>query len=117
MSKILSDVPQVPNTHPSSRVESGTDEGVEAVTGLQGYEEINNGALAITDPSSVLPSSNAAESIVEPGTNADKEENPNTTSESTDGFQDKGEHADSSPHKPTSPTSKNNDDPGSESDT
>eukprot|EP00957_Ditylum_brightwellii_P078124 5939304-Ditylum_brightwellii.AAC.1 len=114
MSKRLSDVPQVPNPHPFSRIESGTDEGVEAGTGLQGYMESSNGTLTIADPSSVLPSSNAAESIVEPGTNADKEEDPNTTSETTDGFQDKGEHEDSSPHKSTSPTSKDNNDPGSE---
>eukprot|EP00957_Ditylum_brightwellii_P048976 3716206-Ditylum_brightwellii.AAC.1 len=53
MSKRPSDVPQVPNPHPSSRVGSGTDEGVEAGTGLQGYRERNNGALAIADPSSV----------------------------------------------------------------
>ena len=68
MSKRPSEVPQVPNPYPSSRVESGTDAGVEASTGLLEYRESNNGALAIADPNSVLPSSNAAESIVEPGT-------------------------------------------------
>eukprot|EP00957_Ditylum_brightwellii_P003367 255078-Ditylum_brightwellii.AAC.1 len=81
MSKRPPDVPQVPNHYLSSRVESGTDAGVEAGTGLQGEGESNNGALAIADPSSVLPSSNAAESIVEPVTNANEEENPNPTSE------------------------------------
>eukprot|EP00957_Ditylum_brightwellii_P023513 1774200-Ditylum_brightwellii.AAC.1 len=53
MSKRPSDVPQVPNPHPSSRVESGTDTGIEADTGLQGEGESKNGALAIADPSSV----------------------------------------------------------------
>eukprot|EP00957_Ditylum_brightwellii_P043191 3272653-Ditylum_brightwellii.AAC.1 len=67
MSKRPSEVPQVPNSHPSSRAESGTDKGVEASTGLQEYREINNGVLAIADPNNV----------------ADKEENPNTTSETT----------------------------------
>eukprot|EP00957_Ditylum_brightwellii_P032114 2435291-Ditylum_brightwellii.AAC.1 len=111
MSKRLSDVPQVPNHHPSGRVVSGTDAVIEAGTGLQGYGRSNNGALAIADPSSVLPSSNEAESIVEPGTIADEKENPNITSEATGGFQDKGEHEYSSPHKPTSLTSKDNNDP------
>eukprot|EP00957_Ditylum_brightwellii_P088168 6715541-Ditylum_brightwellii.AAC.1 len=97
MSKRPSDVPQVPNPHLSSRIESGTDEGVEAGTGLQGDRENDKSALAIADPSSVLPSSNAAESIVGPGTNADKEENPNTTSETTGGFQDKRTQRFSSP--------------------
>eukprot|EP00957_Ditylum_brightwellii_P020598 1552735-Ditylum_brightwellii.AAC.1 len=117
MSKRPSDAPQVPNPHPFSRVESSTDEGVEAGTGLQEYRESNNGALAIADPNSVLPSSNAAESIVELGTNADEEGNPKITSETTGGFQDKGKNEDFSPYKPTSPTSKDNNDPGSESDT
>eukprot|EP00957_Ditylum_brightwellii_P157062 11954042-Ditylum_brightwellii.AAC.1 len=83
MSKRPSDVPQVPNPHPSSRVESGTDKGVEAGTGLQEYRESNNGSLAIADPNSALPTSNGTESIVKPGTNAHEEENPNTTSETT----------------------------------
>eukprot|EP00957_Ditylum_brightwellii_P134327 10240954-Ditylum_brightwellii.AAC.1 len=88
MSKRPSDVQQVPNLHPSSRVESGTDAGVEAGTGLQREEEI---------------------------TIADEEENPNITSETTLGLQDLREHEDSSPHKPSSRTSKEDNDPGSES--
>eukprot|EP00957_Ditylum_brightwellii_P012364 933963-Ditylum_brightwellii.AAC.1 len=58
MSKRPSEVPQVPNLHPSSRVESGTDAGTEASNGLQASDESNNGAVAIADPNSVLPSSN-----------------------------------------------------------
>eukprot|EP00957_Ditylum_brightwellii_P003865 293852-Ditylum_brightwellii.AAC.1 len=87
----IPDAPQVPNPHPhpSSRIESVTDEGVEAGTGLQRYRESNNDTLAIADPNSVLPSPNTTESIVKPGTNADKEENPNTTTETTGRFQDK----------------------------
>eukprot|EP00957_Ditylum_brightwellii_P121511 9267659-Ditylum_brightwellii.AAC.1 len=107
----------LPNPHPSSRVESGTDSGVEASTGLQVYKESNNGAVAIADSNSALTSSNEDGSIVEPGTNAGKEKNPNTTSEATDGFQDEEEHEDSSPHKPTFPTSEDNNDPGSVSGT
>eukprot|EP00957_Ditylum_brightwellii_P186272 14180993-Ditylum_brightwellii.AAC.1 len=60
MSKRLSEVPQVPNPCPSSRIESGTDAGVEARTGLQASDESNNGAVAIADPNSDLPSSNEA---------------------------------------------------------
>eukprot|EP00957_Ditylum_brightwellii_P132242 10083791-Ditylum_brightwellii.AAC.1 len=66
MSKRPSEVPQVSNLHSFSRVESRTDAGVEASTDLQEYGESNNSALAIADPNSVLPSPNAAESIVEP---------------------------------------------------
>eukprot|EP00957_Ditylum_brightwellii_P198403 15119306-Ditylum_brightwellii.AAC.1 len=66
MSKRPSEVPQVPNLHPSSRIESGTDAGVEVSTGLQVSEESNNGTVAIADPNNVLPTSNEAESIVEP---------------------------------------------------
>eukprot|EP00957_Ditylum_brightwellii_P047451 3604186-Ditylum_brightwellii.AAC.1 len=66
MSKRESEVPQVPNPHPSSRVESGTDAGVEASIGLQASNESNNGAVAIADPNSDLSSSNEARSIVEP---------------------------------------------------
>eukprot|EP00957_Ditylum_brightwellii_P018153 1367361-Ditylum_brightwellii.AAC.1 len=66
MSKRPPEVPQVPNTHPFSRVESGTHVGVDASTGLQAYGESNNGTVAIADPNSVLPSINEAGSIVEP---------------------------------------------------
>eukprot|EP00957_Ditylum_brightwellii_P056001 4244117-Ditylum_brightwellii.AAC.1 len=83
MSKRPSEVPQVPNLHPSSRVESGTYAGVEVGTGLQEHRESNNGVLVIADPNSVLSSSSAAESIVEPDTNAHKEKNPSTTLEAT----------------------------------
>eukprot|EP00957_Ditylum_brightwellii_P084064 6390996-Ditylum_brightwellii.AAC.1 len=130
MSKRASDVSYEPNPHPSDRVESGTDAGVEAGTGPPGEGDSNNGASAIpseevgasvsvsdTYPSSVIPSSNVAESIVEPVTNADdsdskvggsaksdEEENTNTTSETTGVFLETMEQEDSSPHKPTSPT-------------
>eukprot|EP00957_Ditylum_brightwellii_P170550 12982728-Ditylum_brightwellii.AAC.1 len=109
MSKRASDVSYEPNLHPSIRVESGTDAGVEAGTGPLGEGGSNNGAHAIpseevdasvsvsnVDPISAIPSSNTAESIVEPVTNADdsdskvggsakskEEENPNTTSETS----------------------------------
>eukprot|EP00957_Ditylum_brightwellii_P003114 237333-Ditylum_brightwellii.AAC.1 len=136
MNKRPSAMPKVPNPHHSSRVESGTDTRVEAVTGTLGEGVSNNGAPAIppeelganvsvsdADPSNVIPSSNAAESIVEPVTNADdsdmkvsgsaksdEEENPNTTSETTYKFPEKMEKEDSSPHKPSSHTSKEGND-------
>eukprot|EP00957_Ditylum_brightwellii_P015465 1163710-Ditylum_brightwellii.AAC.1 len=79
MSKRPLDVPQVPNPLPSSRVESGTDTGVEAGAGLLEKGDSSNGSLAIppkevgasasvcdADPSSVISSSKAAESIVKP---------------------------------------------------
>eukprot|EP00957_Ditylum_brightwellii_P076979 5850720-Ditylum_brightwellii.AAC.1 len=145
MSKRPSDMPQIPYPHPSSRVESDTDTGVDAGTGPPGEGGSNNGAFSIppeevgtsvsvhdADPSSVIPLSNAAESVVEPVTNADgsdmkvsgsaksdEEEKPNTTSETTGEFQEKIEHKDSSPHKLSSHTSKedNDSDSGSEDNT
>eukprot|EP00957_Ditylum_brightwellii_P174516 13287859-Ditylum_brightwellii.AAC.1 len=66
MSKRRSDVPQATNPHPSTRVESGTDADVDAIIGLEASDESNNGAVAIADPNSTLPSSNVDGSIVEP---------------------------------------------------
>eukprot|EP00957_Ditylum_brightwellii_P148954 11340693-Ditylum_brightwellii.AAC.1 len=44
---------------------------------------------------------------------SDEEERPNTTSEITGGFPEKMEYEDSSPHKPSSHTSKEDNDSGS----
>eukprot|EP00957_Ditylum_brightwellii_P019190 1446847-Ditylum_brightwellii.AAC.1 len=136
MSKQASDVSYEPNPHLSNRVEPGTDTRVEAGTGPPGEGDSNNGAPAIpseevganvcvsdADPSSIIPSSNASKSIVEPVINAndsdskvggsdksDEEENLNTTSETTGGFLETMEQEESSPHKSTSPTNKEEND-------
>eukprot|EP00957_Ditylum_brightwellii_P055944 4239200-Ditylum_brightwellii.AAC.1 len=52
MSKSLSEVLQVPNPHPSTRIGSGTEAGIDAIIGLQAVDDSNNGADAIADPNS-----------------------------------------------------------------
>eukprot|EP00957_Ditylum_brightwellii_P133241 10159715-Ditylum_brightwellii.AAC.1 len=140
MSKRASDVSHEPNPHPSTRVELGTDVGVEAGTVPPGDGGSNHVAPAIpseevgtsvnvsdADYSNVIPSSNKAESIVGSVTNADdsdsnlggsaksdEEENPNTTSETSGGFLTTIEQKDSFPQKPTFPTSKEENDDASD---
>eukprot|EP00957_Ditylum_brightwellii_P132928 10136251-Ditylum_brightwellii.AAC.1 len=67
--KRQSDVPQVPNPHPFTRIEPGTDADVDASIGLQASDEINNGEDAIADLNSIVPESNEDGGIVEPGNN------------------------------------------------
>eukprot|EP00957_Ditylum_brightwellii_P073303 5571636-Ditylum_brightwellii.AAC.1 len=90
------EVPQVPNLHPSSRVEPGTDADVDASIGVQASD---------------VPESNEDGSIVEPGTNAGEESNPNITSESTGAVPDEGKNNESPADKPTSPINEDNNDP------
>eukprot|EP00957_Ditylum_brightwellii_P147821 11257057-Ditylum_brightwellii.AAC.1 len=52
MSKRASDMPQVPNPHPFTRIESGTEAGIDASIGVQAVDDSNNGEDAIADPNS-----------------------------------------------------------------
>ena len=109
MSKRLSEVPQVPNPHPSTRIGSGTETGIDASIGLQAVDDSNNGADAIADPNS-----NEDGGIVEAGTNTGEGSNPNITSESTGAVPDEGENNKSPTNNPTSLTKEDNNDLGNE---
>eukprot|EP00957_Ditylum_brightwellii_P039481 2986823-Ditylum_brightwellii.AAC.1 len=47
-----SEVPQEPNPYPSTRIESGTEAGIDASIGVQAVDDSNTGADAIADPNS-----------------------------------------------------------------
>eukprot|EP00957_Ditylum_brightwellii_P059984 4553930-Ditylum_brightwellii.AAC.1 len=49
MSKRASDMPQEPNPHLSTRIESGTEAGIDASIGVQAVGDSNNDEDAIAD--------------------------------------------------------------------